>query len=232
MRCKSGFSAMPRSQLSAVLAAALFLFAQFHPTLAQQRRVPASAAELQLSFAPIVQRVAPAVVNVYASHIVENQNPFMADPFFRQFFGGGGMPREMVQRSLGSGVLVDASGLIVTNYHVIENASDVKIALADKREFPADIVLKDQRSDLAVLRIKGSSERFPTLEFANSDELQVGDVVLAIGDPFGVGQTVTHGIVSAVARTQVGISDYQFFIQTDAAINPGNSGGALVDMNG
>ena len=164
--------------------------------------------------------------------MVENHNPFMDDPFFRQFFGGGGMPREKVQRSLGSGVLVDASGLIVTNYHVIEGASDVKIALADKREFDADIVLKDQRSDLAVLRIKGSSERFPTLEFANSDELQVGDVVLAIGDPFGVGQTVTHGIVSAVARTQVGISDYQFFIQTDAAINPGNSGGALVDMNG
>jgi Do/DeqQ family serine protease len=201
------------------------------PAGAQQRQVPASSAQLQLSFAPIVQRVAPAVVNVYASHVVENQNPFMADPFFRQFFGGG-VPREMVQRSLGSGVLVDASGLIVTNYHVIEGASDVKIALADKREFPADIVLKDQRSDLAVLRIKGSSERFPTLEFANSDELQVGDVVLAIGDPFGVGQTVTHGIVSAVARTQVGITDYQFFIQTDAAINPGNSGGALVDMNG
>src|SRR6202042_3110964 len=177
---------------------------------------------------PVVQRVAPAVVNVYASHVVENQNPFMADPFFRQFFGGGGMPREMVQRSLGSGVLVDASGLIVTNYHVIEGASEVKIALADKREFAADIVLKDQRSDLAVLRIKGASERFPTLQFADSDALLVGDVVLAIGDPFGVGQTVTHGIVSAVARTQVGISDYQFFIQTDAAINPGNSGGALV----
>ncbi len=187
--------------------------------------------QLQLSFAPIVKRVAPAVVNVYAAHVVENQNPFMSDPFFRQFFGGG-MPRELVQRSLGSGVIVDPSGLVVTNYHVIEDASDVKIALSDKREFDADVVLKDQRSDLAVLRIKGANERFPTLQFANSDDLQVGDVVLAIGDPFGVGQTVTHGIVSAVARTQVGISDYQFFIQTDAAINPGNSGGALVDMNG
>jgi Do/DeqQ family serine protease len=171
------------------------------------------------------------VVNVYAAHVVENQNPFMADPFFRQFFGGG-MPRELVQRSLGSGVIVDPAGLVVTNYHVIADASDVKIALSDKREFAADVVLKDQRSDLAVLRIKGATERFPTLQFANSDDLQVGDVVLAIGDPFGVGQTVTHGIVSAVARTQVGISDYQFFIQTDAAINPGNSGGALVDMNG
>ncbi len=186
---------------------------------------------MQLSYAPIVKRVAPAVVNVYAAHVVENRNPFMADPFFRQFFGGG-MPQELVQRSLGSGVIVDPSGLVVTNYHVIADASEVKIALSDKREFGADIVLKDQRSDLAVLRIKGANERFPTLQFANSDDLQVGDVVLAIGDPFGVGQTVTHGIVSAVARTQVGISDYQFFIQTDAAINPGNSGGALVDMSG
>jgi len=214
--------------ISTILAAAVAVAGAL-PAAAQDRQVPTSAA--QLSFAPIVHRVTPAVVNVYASHVVENQNPFLADPFFRQFFGGG-MPRAQVERSLGSGVLVDASGLVVTNYHVIEGASEVKIALADKREFAADIVLKDQRSDLAVLRIKGASERFPTLEFANSDELQVGDVVLAIGDPFGVGQTVTHGIVSAVARTQVGISDYRFFIQTDAAINPGNSGGALVDVNG
>jgi Do/DeqQ family serine protease len=115
---------------------------------------------------------------------------------------------------------------------VIEGASEVKVALADKREFDAEIVLKDERSDLTILRIKDAHERFPVLEFGNSDELQVGDLVLAIGDPFGVGQTVTHGIVSAVARTQVGISDYQFFIQTDAAINPGNSGGALVDLKG
>jgi Do/DeqQ family serine protease len=202
------------------------------PAGAQQRQVPTSAAQLQLSYAPVVQRVAPAVVNVYAQHIVANNNPFMADPFFRQFFGGGGMPRSQVERSLGSGVIVDPAGLVVTNYHVIADASEVKVALADKRELDADIVLKDQRSDLAVLRIKSGGERFSTLEFANSDELQVGDVVLAIGDPFGVGQTVTHGIVSAVARTQVGNSDYQFFIQTDAAINPGNSGGALVDVNG
>jgi Do/DeqQ family serine protease len=211
---------------SVVLSAALLQSAN-----AQERRVPNSLGELQLSYAPIVQRVAPAVVNVYASHVVENQNPFLADPFFRQFFGGG-MPREQVERSLGSGVIVDPTGLVVTNYHVIDGASEVKVALSDKREFDAEIVLKDQRSDLAVLRVKGAHERFPVLDFGNSDELQVGDVVLAIGDPFGVGQTVTHGIVSAVARTQVGISDYQFFIQTDAAINPGNSGGALVDMNG
>jgi Do/DeqQ family serine protease len=201
------------------------------PANAQDRQVPASPGQIQLSFAPVVKRVVSAVVNVYAQHVVENNNPFLADPFFRQFFGGG-MPREQVERSLGSGVIVDPKGLVVTNYHVIDGASEVKVALADKREFDADIVLKDQRSDLAVLRIKGTSERFPTLEFANSDDLQVGDVVLAIGDPFGVGQTVTHGIVSALARTQVGVSDYQFFIQTDAAINPGNSGGPLVDIYG
>jgi Do/DeqQ family serine protease len=222
---------MRRLHVPALAAAVAFLFPMpVQHASAQQRQVPTSPAQIQLSFAPVVQRVAPAVVNVYATHVVENNNPFLADPFFRQFFGG--MPREQVERSLGSGVIVDASGLVVTNYHVIEGASQVKVALSDKRELDADIVLKDQRSDLAVLRIKGASERFPTLEFANSDELQVGDIVLAIGDPFGVGQTVTHGIVSAVARTQVGNSDYQFFIQTDAAINPGNSGGALVDVNG
>jgi Do/DeqQ family serine protease len=201
---------------------------------AQERRVPGSAAELMLSYAPVVQRVAPAVVNVYAAKLVENRNPFFEDPFFRRFFGGpdSSVPREQVQRSLGSGVILDQAGLIVTNHHVIEGASEVKVALADKREFEADIILKDTRADLAVLRLKDARESFPALELGNSDEVQVGDVVLAIGDPFGVGQTVTHGIVSALARTQVGITDYQFFIQTDAAINPGNSGGALVDLNG
>jgi len=222
---------MLRSLFPAVFVAAIVSAGLVPAAGAQDRQVPSSMGQLELSFAPVVKRVAPAVVNVYASHVVENNNPFMADPFFRQFFGGG-MPREQVERSLGSGVLVDPSGLVVTNYHVIEGASEVKVALSDKREFDADIILKDQRSDLAVLRVKGAKERFPTLDFADSDALQVGDVVLAIGDPFGVGQTVTHGIVSAVARTQIGTSDYQFFIQTDAAINPGNSGGALVDMNG
>jgi Do/DeqQ family serine protease len=221
---------MPRPHLAALSIVALLFAATVQPVAAQQRAVPSSPGQIELSYAPVVRRVAPAVVNVYATHVVENNNPFLNDPFFRQFFGG--IPREQVERSLGSGVIVDPSGLVVTNYHVIAGASQVKIALADKREFDADIVLKDQRSDLAVLRIKGASERFPTLEFANSDDLQVGDIVLAIGDPFGVGQTVTHGIISAVARTQVGNSDYQFFIQTDAPINPGNSGGALVDMQG
>jgi Do/DeqQ family serine protease len=137
-----------------------------------------------------------------------------------------------MQRSLGYLFIVDSSGLVVTNVHVIEGADDVKVSLSDKREFEAEIVLKDPRTDLAVLKLKGAQEKFPMLEFANSDELLVGDVVLAIGNPFGVGQTVTHGIISALARTQVGITDYQFFVQTDAAINPGNSGGALVDMTG
>jgi Do/DeqQ family serine protease len=199
---------------------------------AQDRRVPSSAAELRLSYAPIVQRVQPAVVNVYAAKIVQNRNPFLDDPIFRRFFGLQGGPQEQMQRSLGSGVMVDPSGLVVTNVHVIEGADQVKVSLSDKREFEAEIILKDSRSDLAVLRLKDAHEKFPTLDFANSDELLVGDVVIAIGNPFGVGQTVTHGIISALARTQVGITDYQFFIQTDAAINPGNSGGALVDMTG
>ena len=202
------------------------------PALAQDRRVPSSGAELRLSYAPIVQRVQPAVVNVYAAKTVQNRNPLLDDPIFRRFFGVPGQQPEQMQRSLGSGVMVDASGLVVTNNHVIEGADQVKISLADKREFEAEIVLKDSRTDLAVLRVKDGKEKFATLDFANSDELLVGDVVLAIGNPFGVGQTVTHGIVSALARTQVGITDYQFFIQTDAAINPGNSGGALVDMTG
>jgi Do/DeqQ family serine protease len=202
------------------------------PALAQDRRVPASQAELKLSYAPIVQRVQPAVVNVYAAKVVQDRNPLLDDPIFRRFFGVPGQQPEQMQRSLGSGVMVDSSGLVVTNNHVIEGADQVKVSLSDKREFEAEIVLKDSRTDLAVLRLKDTREKFPTLDLANSDELQVGDVVLAIGNPFGVGQTVTHGIISALARTQVGITDYQFFIQTDAAINPGNSGGALVDMNG
>src|SRR6202011_2059754 len=198
----------------------------------QERRVPASPAEVKLSYAPIVQRAQPAVVNVYAAKMVQNRNPLLDDPIFRRFFGVPGQGPEQMQRSLGSGVMVDPSGLVVTNVHVIEGADEVKVSLADKREFEAKIGLKGPRSELGVLRVKGAHEKFPTLDFANSDELQVGDVVLAIGNPFGVGQTVTHGIISALARTQVGITDYQFFIQTDAAINPGNSGGALVDMNG
>jgi Do/DeqQ family serine protease len=222
-----------RLPLAAVAASILAIALAAGTGAAQERRVPGSPAEMMASFSPVVQRVAPMVVNVYAAKVVANRNPFADDPFFRRFFDLPGlMPREQVQRSLGSGVIVDASGLVVTNNHVIEGADEVKVALADKREFEAELVLKDARSDLAVLHLKGGHEQFPAIELGNSDDLQVGDLVLAIGNPFGVGQTVTHGIVSAVARTQVGITDFQFFIQTDAAINPGNSGGALVDLRG
>ena len=214
--------------LGATLAAGFL--APAHAQLLE-RRVP-NAAELRLSYAPVVQRVAPAVVNVYAAKTVVNRNPLFDDPIFRRFFGVPGDAGNQLQRSLGSGVIVDASGLIVTNVHLIEGADEIKVSLSDKREFEATVVLKDPRTDLAVLRVKDAKEKFPVLDFSNSDALEVGDIVLAIGNPFGVGQTVTHGIVSALARTQVGVSDYQFFIQTDAAINPGNSGGALVDLTG
>lgn len=218
--------------LSRLLAALFVSAALIAPAPAQDRVVPTSPQQLKLSFAPIVQRTQPGVVNVYAGKTVP-RNPLLDDPIFRRFFGvPGQLQPEQMQRSLGSGVMVDSSGLVVTNNHVIEGADQVKVSLSDKREFEAEIVLKDSRTDLAVLRLKDTREKFPTLDFANSDELLVGDVVLALGNPFGVGQTVTHGIVSALARTQVGITDYQFFIQTDAAINPGNSGGALVDLTG
>lgn len=196
------------------------------------RQVPAGSGDILLSFAPIVKKAQPAVVNVYASRIDRRpRNPLFDDPVFRRFFGDGGnsRPGGPTAQSLGSGVLVDPSGLVVTNYHVIEGMTNVRVALADKREFDAEIALRDQRTDLAVLRLKGGGN-FPVMALGDSDALEVGDIVLAIGNPFGVGQTVTQGIVSALARTQVGISDYGFFIQTDAAINPGNSGGALVDM--
>jgi Do/DeqQ family serine protease len=219
----------------AVLFTLATLGAREEQAFAQQRAVPPSRQAVQWSYAPIVQKVAPAVVNVYASRTEKvTRNPLFDDPFFQEFFGRdlNGQGRERTQKSLGSGVIVDPSGLVVTNHHVIEGMTDVKVALSDKREFEAEIVLRDQRSDLAVLRIKGASERFPVLEFGDSDTLQVGDLVLALGNPFGVGQTVTQGIVSALARTQIDASDYQFFIQTDASINPGNSGGALVDLDG
>jgi Do/DeqQ family serine protease len=196
------------------------------------RQVPQAHNDVLLSFAPVVRKAQPAVVNVYASRTDKRpRNPIFDDPIFRHFFGedGNGRPNSRTTRSLGSGVLVDPSGLVVTNYHVIEGMTDVKVALADKREFDAAIVLRDQRTDLVVLQLKGG-KNFPVMEFGDSDALQVGDIVLAIGNPFGVGQTVTQGIVSALARTEAGISDYGFFIQTDAAINPGNSGGALVDL--
>jgi Do/DeqQ family serine protease len=188
------------------------------------RAAPTSRGEIQLSFAPVAARAGPAVVNVYAQRVV--RGGMSRDPFFRRFGG----PR--VEQSLGSGVIVRSDGVIVTNNHVIEGAQSLKVVLADRREFDAELVLADPRVDLAVLRIN-TGETLPTLPFADTQHgLQVGDLVLAIGNPFGLQQTVTSGIVSALARTEVGVSDYAFFIQTDAAINRGNSGGALVDMSG
>jgi len=178
---------------------------------------------MQLSFAPVASRAGPAVVNVYAQRVVRSMS---RDPFFGRFSG----PR--MEQSLGSGVIVREDGVIVTNNHVIEGAQSLKVVLADRREFDAELVLADPRVDLAVLRINAGGERLPTLSYANTADAQVGDLVLAIGNPFGLQQTVTSGIISALARTEVGISDYAFFIQTDAAINRGNSGGALVDMQG
>ena len=203
---------------------------------AQRRQVPQSRAETQLSFAPVVKLVTPAVVNVFVKSRVRGvASPFANDPFFRRFFGERfGMPESRVQNSLGSGVIVSSGGLIVTNTHVVKSrgTAEIRVVLSDKREFSANVILQDEKTDIAVLQVEGLDERLPFLEFADSDAAEVGDLVLAIGNPFGVGQTVTSGIVSALARTRIGRSDDQVFIQTDAAINPGNSGGALVDMTG
>src|SRR5499427_1726068 len=206
------------------------------PVAAQRREVPPTREAAQYSFAPIVKRAAPAVVNVYVrARVPTFVSPFADDPLFRRFFGERfGMPQERIQNSLGSGVIVAPEGVVVTNTHVVKigGAAEIRIALADRREFDAKVVQLDEKSDIAVLRIEGAEGHFPYLEFENSDAVEVGDMVLAIGNPFGVGQTVTSGIISALARTEVGNSDAQVFIQTDAAINPGNSGGALVDMAG
>ncbi len=215
----------------AATAAALLLSA---PAPAQTfRAAPESRAQIQLSFAPIVRTAAGSVVNVYGARVEKNPRMAVMDEFFRRFFGQGtpNMAPDRTQRSLGSGVIVDGSGLVVTNHHVIENMTEVRVSLADRREVEAEIVLRDPRADLAVLRLKGRGT-YRAIDLGESDDLQVGDIVLAIGNPFGVGQTVTQGIVSGLARTNVGVADYSYFIQTDAAINPGNSGGALVDING
>ena len=215
--------------LASLVALTVLAFSPSSQAQAPIRVTPSSRAEVQSSFSPVVKQAAPAVVNVYGKRVERRQNRY-ADEFFERFFGAPGQQGPRAQRSsVGSGVIVDPSGLVVTNNHVIEGMTEVRVALADRREIEAEIVLRDPRTDLAVLRLKGNNGTFPALAFGDSEGLEVGDLVLAIGNPFGVGQTVTQGIVSALARTQVGISDYQFFIQTDAAINPGNSGGALVD---
>ncbi len=205
---------------------------------AQTARVPTSEGEIKLTFAPVVKRTAPAVVNIYTRRVVQQRVPSLFnDPFFRRFFGDDfgqrfGMPRERIQNSLGSGVIVRDDGIVVTNNHVIQNSDEITVVLSDRREFEAEIVGTDERTDLAVLRINDAPDDLPALPIGDSDALEVGDLVLAIGNPFGVGQTVTSGIVSAVARSTVGVTDFRSFIQTDAAINPGNSGGALVTVDG
>lgn len=199
------------------------------------RQLPESQAEIQLSFAPVVKQVTPAVVNVYATRTEQGfESPFASDPFFSRFFGGERFrSRPRTSQSLGSGVIIDPSGLIVTNSHVVTGGDDIRIALSGGREYAVRLVLDDPKSDLAILAIENPGGRsFPALSFASGDDLEVGDLVLAVGNPFGVGQTVTSGIVSALARTGVETANFDYFIQTDAAINPGNSGGALVNLRG
>lgn len=196
--------------------------------------VPASADQVRLSYAPIVKQVAPAVVNIYTRRTVQNRgmNLFFGDPFFDQFFGNMAPMRKRVEQSLGSGFIIDPNGLIVTNAHVIKDAEEIMVVLSDGREYEAQSVLVDTPSDVGLLRIDTRGVTLPVVTLAPSETLEVGDLVLAIGNPFGVGQTVTSGIVSALARSNTNINDYDFFIQTDAAINPGNSGGPLVAMDG
>ena len=201
------------------------------PLLAQT--VPETGTEIALSFAPVVRQAAPAVVSIYATRMVEARlNPFFDDPLFGQLFGDFGRAVPRAQNALGSGVIVAADGIVVSNDHVVGGADEIRVVLPDRREFAADVILSDRESDLAVLRLRGA-QGLPVLPLADSDLAQVGDLVLAIGNPFGVGQTVSSGIVSALARSGIAVgSGRGYFIQTDAAINPGNSGGALVDLAG
>jgi len=222
---------MKTSSLAIALALSLAACGQPNDSRAQDgvfadnRVVPGDALSMKASFAPVVRQAAPAVVNISARGVQQVQ-----DPFWSMF--GQVRPRAQQVGSVGSGVIVRADGVVVTNNHVIEGMQQIRVTLNDRREFSARVVLADARSDLAVLQLEGVSDRLPVLNIDDREEQQVGDLVLAIGNPFGVGQTVTNGIISALNRTETGISDSGSFIQTDAAINPGNSGGALVDMDG
>lgn len=206
---------------------------------AENARLPRDAEDLRLSFAPLVRDAAPAVVNIYTKKVVETRpaiGQLFNDPFFQQFFGRQfGRERgqqKRVQNSLGSGVIISKDGEVVTNHHVIAGADQITVVLADRREFDAKLIGSDKKTDLALLKIDAGDHDLPTMAFKDSDDLDVGDIVLAIGNPFGVGQTVTSGIISALSRTGTGLGGVGGFIQTDAAINPGNSGGALVAMDG
>ena len=197
------------------------------------QHVPSSAAQMQLSFVPLVKEAAPAVVNIYARTIAKaRRTPLQTDPFFERFFRDPFSERPRVQNSLGSGVILSADGIVVSNYHVVGTATDIRVVLNDRREYSARVLLGDADSDLAILKLEGA-EDLPFLELRESDAVEVGELTLAIGNPFGVGQTVSSGIVSGLARSgAAGGGGQGYFIQTDAPINPGNSGGALIDMGG
>ncbi|CUI31009.1 trypsin-like peptidase domain-containing protein [Cognatishimia activa] len=198
-----------------------------------ETRVPQNQQEIQLGFAPLVKQTGPAVVNIYAKRVVEvRESPFSGDPFFQNLFRDFGTARPRVQNSLGSGVILSSDGIVVSNYHVVGMATDIRVVLNDRREFTAQVLLSDEANDLAILQLD-DPEDMPHLPLRDSDSVEVGELVLAIGNPFGVGQTVSSGIVSGLARTGAAAGTGQgYFIQTDAPINPGNSGGALIDVNG
>lgn len=200
---------------------------------AAETKVPTSQTEIALGFAPLVKQAAPAVVNIYAKRVVAvRESPFQGDPFFQKLFRDFGTTRPEVQNSLGSGVILSADGIIVSNYHVVGMATDIRVVLNDRREFSAQVLLADEANDLAILQMDVSDD-MPYLPLRDSDSVEVGELTLAIGNPFGVGQTVSSGIVSGLARSGAAAGTGQgYFIQTDAPINPGNSGGALVDVNG
>lgn len=214
------------------LLAALLVLSLAAPIHAETR-VPQSRAEIGLGFAPLVKKAAPAVVNIYARRVVEaRQSPFMDDPFFGDFFRQFGDTRPRVQNSLGSGVILSQDGIVVSNFHVVGMATDIRVVLSDRREYSAHVVLGDEESDLAILQLDNASD-LPHLGLRNSDQVEVGELVLAIGNPFGVGQTVSSGIISGLARSGALTGQARgYFLQTDAPINPGNSGGALIDVNG
>src|SRR6056297_3320552 len=219
-----------RPLLIRILSLVLILLAA---PLTAEMRVPMSQAEIQTGFVPVVRQAAPAVVNIYASRIVEGRrSPFRNDPFFGRFFNDFGASRPRVQNSLGSGVVLGADGIVVSNYHVVGEATDIRVVLNDGREYAARVLLGDEEADLAVVQVEAAPD-LPALRLRDSDSVQVGELVLAIGNPFGVGQTVSSGIVSGLARSGTASGNARgYFIQTDAPINPGNSGGALVDVNG
>ncbi len=196
-------------------------------------KAPESAAQMTLSFAPVVKKAAPAVVNIYAKRVIAARpNPLANDPFFSDFFKNFGSQAPQVQNSLGSGVIVSSDGLVVSNFHVVGGATEIRVVLTDRREFDAKVLLADKTSDLAVLKLQGA-KGLPAMALRRAPDVEVGDLVLAIGNPFGVGQTVSSGIISGLARSGGAVGNARaYFIQTDAPINPGNSGGALVDMSG